>query len=219
MKLKNVQIVKLVSALALGALFGTFCKEWLAVTDIFRHVFKTGIGLLVPFIVFGFVASSIANAGRGAGKLLLTTLGIAFLTTIPTCVALTLAIAVGLLNANGRSLRLGNVVMRLKGIVSSLVSKVVAPLMPIYVFTVVAGMVANEQIRGMGGDCVRIMIVAVVSTTAATVLLYVAASFVTGRNPLRALCNMILAYLAGCGSCSSVASIPYTLKQKCDCTR
>jgi len=84
--------------------------------------------------------------------------------------------------------------------------------MPIYVFTVVAGMVANEQIRGMGGDCVRIMIVAVLSTTAATVLLYVAASFVTGRNPLRALCNMIPAYLAGCGSCSSVASIPYTLK-------
>jgi len=65
----------------------------------------------------------------------------------------------------------------------------------------------------MGGDCIKIMTLAIITTLAVMVMIYMVAGIVTGSNPLRALGNMIPAYVAGCGSCSSVASIPYTMRQ------
>jgi len=245
------QLPKLLAALALGVVFGSLCPAWTAVTNFLRDAFGTGLRMLVPFIMLAFVTSSIVRAGSGAGRKLLTTVGIALASTVlvgllalgisgavlprlleegvsiraagsaqadftaamPTIVALVTSVVLGLLIINDKAPRMALAMTRFKAAVGFVVSRVIAPLMPVYVFTVIADMVASGRIAALGNNCVKIMAVAVATTMAVMFVLYLVAGLVTRRNPMRALYNMLPAYLAGCGSCSSVASIPYTLRQ------
>lgn len=252
--MKSKQLIGLFGAILLGAVFGLVAPDWaIHGANQFRNLFGACIRLLVPFIIAGFVTSSIAKAGSGAGKLLLTTMGIALastvlvgffaygvswcalpfvvsvvnematgpktatgggcLSTLPTIAALLVSIPTGLVIAKMNAHQAAGVVEKFKTLVSKCISLTIAPLMPIYIFTVVAEMTAAGEVVRLGADCLKIMCVGVLTTIAVMLMLYMMAGVVTGCNPLKALANMLPAYLAGCGSCSSVASIPYTLRQ------
>lgn len=252
--MKKEQIVKLVAAIALGIVFGAAAPDWaIKGANWLRNVFGGFIRFLVPFIIVGFVTSSIAKAGRSAGRMLLLTLSVAlvstvvvglfaygiswgalpflvkrmadatadavsakgdgFLATLPTIIALVLAVSAGLVVARRNARREAGLIETFKNFVSKVMGKTITPLMPVYIFTVVADMTASGRIVKMGGDCIKIMAVAILTTVVVMVLAYVVAGAVMGLSPLKALGNMMPAYVAGCGSCSSVASIPYTMRQ------
>lgn len=252
--MKSKQFVKLVGAVALGAVFGGMAPDWaISGANWIRNAFGGFIRVLVPFIIVGFITSSIAKAGKDALKMLLVTLGVAFASTIavgffaygvswcalprvvkavgtvtadiqastggglfamlPTLAALLLSIVGGIVLARFKVRRVVDRVENFRGLVSKVIGLTVEPLMPIYIFTVVADMTAGGKILEMGGDCAKIMVVSVLTSVAVMMLAYVVAGLVTGRNPIGALRNMMPAYVAGCGSCSSVASIPYTFRQ------
>ena len=65
----------------------------------------------------------------------------------------------------------------------------------------------------VGGGCLKIMGVALATTTVVLIVQFTIAGIVTRRNPLKALWTMLPAYLTGWGCCSSAATIPYTLAQ------
>ena len=159
---------------------------------------------VLPFLVktVGGVTAEIATATGGGIR-----------AALPTIAALVLSMAIGLAVAKCKARREAGLIEGFRSVVSKVVGLTLAPLIPVYVFTVIADMTASGKIVQMGGDCVKIMVVAVLTSIAVMVLAYMVAGAVTGCNPLKALGNMLPAYVAGCGSCSSVVSIPYTLRQ------
>ena len=74
---------RLFIAMAIGAVIGYFSPDWVMRSlNSFASTFSQFIKFFVPFIVIGLVTPAIAETGKGAGKLLLITMGIAYLSTI-----------------------------------------------------------------------------------------------------------------------------------------
>ena len=82
-KLKLGLFVKVLIAIACGALLGMVAPEVLVrIFKTFNTLFAQLLKFIVPLLVLGLVTPAIANVGRGAGKMLLAVLAIAYLSTI-----------------------------------------------------------------------------------------------------------------------------------------
>jgi len=76
-------IVRIIIAIAIGALCGNFLPApGIRVLTTFKFIFSQLVKFLVPLIIVGLVTPAIADTGRNAGKMLLVTMGIAYLSTI-----------------------------------------------------------------------------------------------------------------------------------------
>ncbi len=82
-KLKINLLLQIVIAIGLGIGCGYVVPEWLGrLLATFNAVFSQLLGFLIPLIILGFVASSIADIGRSAGKMLVATAAIAYVATV-----------------------------------------------------------------------------------------------------------------------------------------
>ncbi|MEG6615321.1 dicarboxylate/amino acid:cation symporter [Peptococcaceae bacterium 1198_IL3148] len=100
-------------------------------------------------------------------------------------------------------------------IIEKVIKVVIIPLLPFHI----AGIFANMT---YGGEVVRVMqvfgavfAIVIVCHLLMLVFQYTTAGSMTGRNPLKALRNMVPAYLTAIGTQSSAATIPVTL----NCTK
>lgn len=83
MKLKFGLLPKLFIAIAIGIVIGWVSPDWVIRTlNCFRDTFGQFIKFIVPFIILGLVAPAIIDTGRSAGRMLLMTIGIAWLSTV-----------------------------------------------------------------------------------------------------------------------------------------
>src|SRR5690625_7759048 len=74
---------KIIIAIILGVALGSFAPEWfIRIGATFNELFGNFLSFIIPFIIIGFIAPGIGSMGRGAGKLLGLTGGIAYLSTI-----------------------------------------------------------------------------------------------------------------------------------------
>lgn len=87
------------------------------------------------------------------------------------------------------------------------------PFLPAYILTVMADLTASGKLSAVGGTGLKIAVVAFGTTTAVLMIQFIVAGLIVRKNPLRCLWTMLPAYLTGWGSCSSAATIPYTLAQ------
>ena len=101
----------------------------------------------------------------------------------------------------------------LRKVVTVTLAKAFVPFLPLYVLTVMADLTASGKLAAVGGGSVKIMALALATTTAVLVAQYLVAGVITGRNPFTTLFTMLPAYLTGWGCCSSAATIPFTLRQ------
>lgn len=87
---------KILLAIVLGIVVGSFSPEW-AVKGLatFSGLFGNFLGFAIPLIIIGFIAPGIGELGKGAGKLLGITTGVAYISTI-TAGLLAYFVAVGL---------------------------------------------------------------------------------------------------------------------------
>lgn len=82
-KLFSGLLPKVILAIILGIVFSLFFPDWaVRVFLTFNSIFSNFLGLFIPFLIIGLVAPGIAELGKGAGKLLLITVSIAYLSTI-----------------------------------------------------------------------------------------------------------------------------------------
>lgn len=82
-KFKLGLLSRIVIAIILGLICGQFFPEWLArVFATFNGIFSQFLGFAIPLIIVGLVTPAIAELGKGAGKWLGITAGIAYLSTI-----------------------------------------------------------------------------------------------------------------------------------------
>ncbi len=74
---------RILVAIVLGAVLGGFLPHWLIRTLLtFNVLFSQFLNFIVPLIIVAFVTVAIANVGRQAGRLLVITTVIAYLSTI-----------------------------------------------------------------------------------------------------------------------------------------
>ena len=82
-KIKLSLFVKVLISIAAGALIGLVAPDALVrIFKTFNVLFAQLLKFIVPLLVLGLVTPAIANVGRGAGKMLLIVIVIAYLSTI-----------------------------------------------------------------------------------------------------------------------------------------
>lgn len=75
-------LIQILIAIVLGVGFGEFCPDWVARPfATFNAIFAQFLGFLIPLLIIGFVAPAIAEVGNKAGKVLLLTVVLAYLST------------------------------------------------------------------------------------------------------------------------------------------
>ena len=80
---KIVLLARIIIAILLGIGAGYLFPEWLArIFATFNSIFSEFLGFIIPLIIVGFVAPAIADIGKQAGKMLITTTFIAYGATI-----------------------------------------------------------------------------------------------------------------------------------------
>lgn len=95
-------------------------------------------------------------------------------------------------------------------IIKLTIEKAIIPLLPVYIFTMIAEMGAKGVIGALVGDGVRIILTGLGLSIAYLVIQYCIAGAVARKNPFKCLWNMIPAYMTGFSICSSSAVIPVT---------
>ena len=82
-KIRFGLLPRILVAIVLAVVTASFYPVWLMkLLNTFSGLFSQYLGFLIPFIIIAFVTKAISDMGKSAGRLLLLTVGIAYLSTI-----------------------------------------------------------------------------------------------------------------------------------------
>lgn len=197
---------------------GRGAGKWLSITAALAYGSTLFSGFLTyvvcasifPHIITKSLASNVGKADAG-------TLKSYFEVEMPpvfgvmTALLLSFVIGIGLSLVPRGVLRKASIEFR--AIISSLINKIIIPLLPLHVF----GTFLNLAISGAAWRIMRTLlsVVVVVLVLEVVILLtqFAVAGLIGKRNPLKALWTMMPAYTTALGTSSSAATIPVTLRQ------
>ena len=251
---------RIIIAILLGIILGLFMpRAVVRVFVTFNSIFSNLLQFLIPLIIIGLVTPAISDIGKGAGKLLLITVLIAYCDTvfagllsygtsvavfprliggttaesvaefenlepyftiqIPAMVdvmsALVFSFTLGLGMAFFGSPHLKKLADEFKEIVVKTIEVVIIPLLPIYIFGIFLGMTHTGQAMKVITVFISIIGVIFILHVLLLVIQFCLAGGIVGKNPFKALGNMLPAYFTALGTSSSAATIPVTL----DCVK
>ena len=127
--------------------------------------------------------------------------------------ALVLAFTLGLGLAHLKSEVLKNAARDFQEIVIRMISAVILPLLPIYIFGIFLNMTHSGQVFGILMVFIKIIGVIFLLHIFLLVFQYSIAALFVRKNPLKLLGRMMPAYFTALGTQSSAATIPVTLEQ------
>lgn len=168
----------------------------------------TGTTFFPPMIEAGVPLEQVSEA---QGVVPFFTVSIPPLMEVMT--ALVLAFTLGLGLAYLKSEALKQVAHDFQDIVVRMISAVILPLLPIYIFGIFLNMTHSGQVFDILTVFIKIIGVIFVLHVGVLLLQYAVAGLIAGRNPLKALWRMLPAYFTALGTQSSAATIPVTLEQ------
>lgn len=256
-------LAKVGIAVALGVGFSFFTPQPITrIFETFNGLFSNFLNFIIPVMIVGLVAPGITEIGKGAGKMLGSTAGIAYFSTIcaglfayAACVmtyphvldfsssaggigsaftsqvdvepyftvdmppvfgvmsALILSFILGLTLTfvQGDTMRKG--LIELREVVMLVISKVIIPLLPVYIFGIFLKMGTEGVVMSVIGLFLKVIVVIFIIHILLLVIQFVIAGAIAGRNPFKALKTMLPAYFTALGTQSSAATIPVTLAQ------
>lgn len=261
MKLSKLGILpKILVAIALGIVCSFFFPGWLVrVFLTFNSIFSNFLGMFIPLLIIGLVAPGIADLGKGAGRLLLITVLLAYGSTVLSGVfsyascslayphilgdglsalgnmdmsnkltpyftiempafisvttALVLAFILGLSTAHISGDNMRGFLVDFRDIITSVITKVIIPCLPIYIFGIFLQMGAEGHVGAVLGAFLKIVGFIFLLHVTELVFLFLVAGPIAKKNPFRALVTMLPAYVTALGTSSSAATIPVTLQQ------
>ena len=166
---------------------------------------------VLPFLVDS--GATVTSVDNPESSLLATyfTIQIPPVFGVMTALILAFTLGIGISVSSGATLKLA--LNEFKGIVEKVISGVIIPFLPLYIF----GIFLNMSHTGTAFFVMTVFgkIIGVVFALHILTILtqYCIAGFVSKRNPFRLLYNMLPAYVTALGTASSAATIPVTLKQ------
>lgn len=189
----------------------------LGITTLFAYVstiiaglfaFTVGAGLL-PKIINAFSGGDASNPEEALLKGFFS-IEIDPLMGVMTALVTAFVLGLGMAALDNKSLY--KVTKDFQGIVEKVITSVIIPLLPVHI----AGIFANMTYAGEVAKVMKVFgtVFAIIIVCHITMLLfqYSVAGTVSGKNPLKALRNMVPAYLTAIGTQSSAATIPVTLR-------
>ncbi len=123
--------------------------------------------------------------------------------------AFTLGLGMSVIDGN----RLKLVMEDFKDIINKVISAVIIPLLPLYIFGIFLNMTNSGQVAGVMSVFLKIIVVIFIMTVILLFLQFFVAGIVGKKNPIRLFRNMLPAYMTALGTQSSAATIPVTLEQ------
>ena len=123
-----------------------------------------------------------------------------------------LSFCIGVAMTTVKSDTLYTVTKELENVVVKVIWGFVIPILPFYIFGMFLGLGMNGNIGDVLSAFAKVLILAVVMTLVYLVLQYVVAGAIAGKNPFKALRNMLPAYFTALGTSSSAATIPVSLE-------
>lgn len=127
---------------------------------------------------------------------------------ILTALVLSFMVGVGIIFTEASALKKG--FDDFGAIVKLTIEKVIIPLLPWYIFSMMCEMSAKGVMAVVLGSGVKIILTGVILSIIFLVIQYAIACAIARKNPFKCLWNMIPAYLTGFSICSSSAVIPVT---------
>ena len=127
--------------------------------------------------------------------------------------ALILAFTLGLGMSGIGGNRLKSVMDDFKDIINQVITAVIIPVLPLYIFGIFLNMTNSGQVAGVMNVFLKIIVVIFVMTVVLLFIQFFIAGMVGKKNPLRLFRNMLPAYMTALGTQSSAATIPVTLEQ------
>ena len=123
--------------------------------------------------------------------------------------AFTLGLGMSVIEGN----RLKSVMDDFKDIINQVITAVIIPVLPLYIFGIFLNMTNSGQVAGVMNVFLKIIVVIFVMTVVLLFIQFFIAGMVGKKNPLRLFRNMLPAYMTALGTQSSAATIPVTLEQ------
>lgn len=127
--------------------------------------------------------------------------------------ALVFSFMLGLCIAYGELPTLRRCAIEFRGVISSTITHVIIPLLPLYIFGIFLEMTITGQVWSIVTVFAQVIIVIFILHIVVLVYQFCIAGAVVRRNPFRLLYNMLPAYMTALGTSSSAATIPVTLDQ------
>lgn len=251
---------KILIAIILGIVCSLFFPSWgVRVFLTVNGLFSNFLGMFIPLLIVGLIAPGITDLGRGAGRLLLITAAIAYVSTVATgffsyvtcsavfpavlddssqqllsvdmshaltpyftidmpaflnvttALALAFILGLGTTAISGHALK--KALSEFRDIVTAVITKVIIPILPLYIFGIFLQMGAEGHVAAVLGMFVRIILIIFAMHVTVLLLQFCLAGAIAHRNPLKALVTMLPAYVTALGTSSSAATIPVTLAQ------
>lgn len=130
---------------------------------------------------------------------------------VTTSLILAFIIGLGLTALNGNSLKQG--LFEFRELVTAVITKIIIPLLPLYIFCLFLEIGAEGQVKMVLGLFLKVIAIIFVMHIVLLLAQFGIAGAVSKKNPITALKNMLPAYLTALGTQSSAATIPVTLAQ------
>lgn len=130
---------------------------------------------------------------------------------VMTSLVMSFTLGLGLANLDTSYLK--NVFTDFKEIIVKAIQVVILPLLPIYIFGIFFNMTHSGQVFNVLSVFIKIIGIIFVLHILLLVAQYIIAGGIAGKNPFKALLNMLPAYFTALGTQSSAATIPVTLRQ------
>jgi len=127
--------------------------------------------------------------------------------------SLVLAFVVGLGLAVVKGEVIKNVLFEFRNLITVVISKAIIPILPLYIYGIFLKIAKEGQVSIVLGLFFKVIIIIFVMHVLLLLFQYVVAGAVSGKNPFKALLNMLPAYMTALGTQSSAATIPVTLAQ------
>ena len=170
--------------------------------------FFTGASLFPALIEPG---KSLEEVSEAQGILPYFSVGIPPLMNVMTALILAFTLGLGLAALNSNALK--NVARDFQDIIVKMISSVILPLLPLYIFGIFLNMTHSGQVFSILMVFIKIIGVIFVLHIFLLVFQYCIAALFVHHNPFKLLGRMLPAYFTALGTQSSAATIPVTLVQ------
>lgn len=129
---------------------------------------------------------------------------------VMSALILSFVLGVGCASIKGNTLK--GVLVDFEKVIIMIIEKVIIPLLPFYIFVIFLQMGVEGKVFVVLGLFVNVIIVVFAMHILLLLFQFALAGFITKRNPLVMLKNMLPAYVTALGTQSSAATIPVTLE-------
>lgn len=191
---------KMLLVTALIAYFATLFSGFLS--------YFTGVTVFPSLIEPGAPFEEVSEA---QGILPYFSVSIPPLMNVMTALVLAFTLGLGLASLNSDALK--NVARDFQEIIVRMISAVILPLLPLYIFGIFLNMTHSGQVYSILMVFIKIIGVIFVLHIFLLVFQYSIAALFVHRNPFKLLSKMLPAYFTALGTQSSAATIPVTLEQ------